>query len=133
MNRLHHITIAIVCLVVTLPSSAFATCCCSAKRCGACCTTTDKSPACCCGKSLSNRKFHTSAKCSRCDSQCKCCADESLKAVIVPRRNNSDAAVAVPFYFFSLAISPLDQGFACLVWRAPTHNLRQAMLSVWQK
>jgi len=138
MSRLSHITTAIACLLMALPSWVFATCCCDT----ACCCATGasqccQSSACCCGCSqLTGDSCCLSAIGNQCDLDCKCCTGGPRKKAVRSAKGETDQcslASSSEGYKFAPSISMSENRGDLFVWRPLSHNRRQAMLCVWLK
>ena len=129
MSQLRQITIAIVCLLIALPSWAFATCCCDT---ACCCAQCCQSSACCCGCSqLTGDSCCLSAIGNQCDLDCKCCTVGPRKKAVRSAKGETDQcslASSSERYKFAPSISMLENRGDLFVWRPLSHNRRQAML-----
>ena len=139
MSRLRHVTIAIVCFLIALPSWVFATCCCDTtcycRITGAsqCC----QSSACCCGCSLPTEdSCCPSTIGNQCDFDCQCCTGGPSKKAVRSSKGETNLCDLTPSserYEFAPPVSTLGKGFDSFACRPLSHNRRQAKLCVWLK
>ena len=134
MNQIRHLSIVLACLVIALPSPAFATCCCSLVGSSQCCLPIDETGGCCGPSQLGQASCCTSTSANQCDLECECSIGKAGNA-IGPERQNADfdAAISFPFCEVVPALSTSRQGFCLYACRPPSHNRRQALLCVWLK